>query len=154
MIDNSSGKSKIQTNSDAESKFDIFKDFQKLIMAANLTGPQRVRGTAGTGKTLFLAMKAAAAHFTNPRQKILVTFYTRSLEATLKELITRILRDMYHKEPNWAKIHVRHGWGGRHRIGVYSDACDRHKIPAISYSAAKKMGQIRWNTSVMIFCER
>ena len=41
--------------------------------------PQRIRGLAGSGKTVVLALKAAYLHFLDSNEDIAVTFYSRSL---------------------------------------------------------------------------
>jgi superfamily I DNA and RNA helicase len=87
-------------------------------------GPARIRGLAGSGKTVILAMKAAHIHLNNPDSLILITFFTKSLRATIKTLITRFYR-LYSDDPDWKRVHVRHGLGGSTVPGVYSDACAR-----------------------------
>ena len=42
-------------------------------------GPQRIKGLAGSGKTIVLALKAAYLHTQFPELKIGVTYYTRAL---------------------------------------------------------------------------
>jgi superfamily I DNA and RNA helicase len=46
-------------------------------------GPQRIRGLAGTGKTIVMAMKIARIIQLNPEWKVLVTCSTKSLTGTL-----------------------------------------------------------------------
>jgi superfamily I DNA and RNA helicase len=54
-------------------------------------GPQRVRGLAGSGKTVVLALKAAYLQAQHPDWNIVVTFHTRSLSQQFKDLIERLL---------------------------------------------------------------
>jgi superfamily I DNA and RNA helicase len=56
---------------------------------------------------------------------ILFTFFTKSLRATIKTLVTRFYRLSSDSDPDWKRVHIRHGWGGRTAPGVYSDACAR-----------------------------
>ena len=56
-----------------------FDDKQKYAALSQLNGPQRIRGLAGSGKTIILCMKAAILHYRNPNLKILYTFTTKSL---------------------------------------------------------------------------
>lgn len=55
-------------------------------------GPQKIRGLAGTGKTIVMAMKFAHAHSLHPDWKILVTYGTKTLRqilySSIKECIT------------------------------------------------------------------
>ncbi|MER9831811.1 ATP-binding domain-containing protein [Mesorhizobium sp. M0134] len=115
-----------------------FDQRQRRAALVNIDGPQRIRGLAGSGKTIILAMKAAHLHLTKPSERILVTFYTRSLYASLKGLITRFFRNFKDEDPDWTKIHIRHGWGGFSRAGTYADACAKHGIPPLTFPEAQK----------------
>lgn len=100
-------------------------------------GPQRIRGLAGTGKTILLTMRAAFIHQRFPKAKILFTFHTQSLYNQARDLITKFYRDNAEVDPDWDNLHVRHGWGGSHKPGVYWDACRRAGIPALTFGQAK-----------------
>jgi hypothetical protein len=79
-----------------QSKGAIVKEIEKQI--ANLDrwqkkaaieypeGPQRIRGLAGSGKTIVLAQKAALLHAKHPEWQIVVTFNTRSLYQQFRAL--------------------------------------------------------------------
>lgn len=101
-------------------------------------GPQRIRGLAGSGKTVILAMRAANLHLTNPDQNILVTFFTRSLRTSIKSMITRFYRHYRDEDPDWEKIHIRHGWGGARSPGVYADASRREGRAPVPLSVAQQ----------------
>lgn len=88
-------------------------------------GIQRIRGLAGTGKTVLLAMRAAEIHRRYPDKKILFTFNTQSLYNQARKLITQFYRFRGDEIPNWDLLHVRHAWGGRNRPGVYYELCER-----------------------------
>lgn len=75
-----------------ESEIDRFDQGQKHGAITVLDGLQRIRGLAGSGKTVVLAMKAAQMHLREPEANILYTFYTRSLYQHIKRLITQIGR--------------------------------------------------------------
>lgn len=108
-----------------ENEITNFDQKQRRIALVDVGGPARIRGLAGSGKTVILAMKAAHTHLVNPESNILITFYTKSLRATIKTLITRFYRLYSDSDPNWKRLHVRHGWGGSSIPGVYSEACAR-----------------------------
>lgn len=108
-----------------ESEITNFDQKQRHIALVEVGGPARIRGLAGSGKTVILAMKAAHLHLNNPEAQILITFYTKSLRATIKALITRFYRHYSETDPDWKRLHIRHGWGGATTPGVYSDACRR-----------------------------
>jgi len=104
-------------------------------------GPQRIRGLAGTGKTVLLAMKAAIIHLKYPDRKILFTFNTQSLYNQVKALITKFYRYYSDLDPDWDYLHVRHGWGGRRKPGVYYDTCTRLGITPYSFSVASRLNR-------------
>jgi superfamily I DNA and RNA helicase len=121
-----------------ESQIANFDERQRRAAISTIRGPERIRGLAGSGKTIILAMKAAHLHLTRPDDMILVTFYTRSLRASIQNLITRFYRHYKDEDPDWDHLHVRHGWGGARMNGVYSDACRRNdKIP-LSFGNARQ----------------
>lgn len=100
-------------------------------------GPQRIRGMAGTGKTIILTMKAAFLHSRYPNAKILYTFNTQSLYNQVRDLITKFYRDTEEKDPNWNNLLIMHSWGGKSKEGVYSRACLRNSIETIPLMQAQ-----------------
>ena len=97
-------------------------DLDQLRGAVQIVpGPQRIRGLAGTGKTVLLAMKAATIHSLYPERKILFTFHTQSLYNQARRLITRFYRENNDTDPNWDNLHVRHAWGSKSQRGVYRE---------------------------------
>lgn len=122
-----------------ESEIANFDQKQRHIALVDVGGPARIRGLAGSGKTVILAMKAAHLHLNNPEAHILVTFYTRSLRATIKQMITRFYRHYSETDPDWKRIHIRHGWGGSTTPGVYSDAARRSNRPSLTLPQATKV---------------
>jgi len=110
---------------------------QKYAALTQLEGPQRIRGLAGSGKTIILAMKVALLHLRNPEAIILYTFWTKSLYTYVKKLITRFYRQHDDIDPNWEKIHILHAWGGTSIKGVYSQTCHQNNILPIQYQEAK-----------------
>ncbi len=93
--------------------------WQKRATLETPDGPQRIRGLAGSGKTVVLAMKAAALHAQNPDWNIAVTFFTRALHQQFKDLITRFSFEYQRDEPDWDKLRILHSWGARTREGLY-----------------------------------
>lgn len=100
-------------------------------------GPQRIRGLAGTGKTVLLAMKVANLHQHFPDKRILFTFWTQSLYSQLTRWIELFFRANAEAEPNWDKIHVQHAWGGATKPGVYSSLCRRQVAPRLDFNSAR-----------------
>ena len=84
-------------------------------MAASLTiteKSERIRGLAGSGKTVLLAMKAARLHKRFPEKKIAFIFYTKSLYNQATNLIRKYYNQIADDEPNWENLKVLHSWGG------------------------------------------
>lgn len=121
-----------------EAEIANFDQRQRRAALVSVPGPQRIRGLAGSGKTVILAMKAAHLHLNNPDEKILITFYTKSLKSPIQNMISRFYRHYRDEDPDWGKIHVRHGWGGQNLRGVYSDACTRNSTSPMPYSIARQ----------------
>jgi hypothetical protein len=96
-------------------------------------GPQRIRGMAGTGKTVILCMKAAYLHDLYPEAKILYTFHTQSLYNQVQYLITKFYHEQNNSSPDWDKLMVLHSWGGRSREGVYYRTCQRNSIIPMNF---------------------
>lgn len=99
-------------------------------------GPQRVRGLAGSGKTVVLALKAAYLHVRHPEWKIAVTFYTWSLHRQFQDLIRRFVIDQITDEPDWSNLAVLHAWGSAGNPGVYSLICNHYGINPRTWRAA------------------
>lgn len=95
--------------------------WQKQAAIESPEGPQRIRGLAGSGKTIVLALKAAYLHIQNPDWKIAIVFFSRSLYAQFEDLIRRFTFDQLNDEPNWENLRVMHAWGGSEREGLYTE---------------------------------
>ena len=100
-------------------------------------GPQRIRGLAGSGKTIVLALKASYLHVRHPEWKIVVTFQTRSLYQQFRNLIRRFTYDLIDDEPDWDHLMVMHAWGGSRSPGVYSSICGYYEAPLQSWQTAQ-----------------
>lgn len=99
-------------------------------------GPQRIRGLAGSGKTIILAWKVAYLHAQFPDWKIAITFYTRSLAQQLKKLIRQYYLLHTRREPDWDKVFIVHAWGSISENGLYSIAARSLNLTPIDYSTA------------------
>ncbi|MGP0060446.1 MAG: DEAD/DEAH box helicase [Beijerinckiaceae bacterium] len=133
------GKPLAVAMSTLEGEIANFDEKQRHIALVDVGGPARIRGLAGSGKTVILAMKAAHLHLNNPEALILFTFYTKSLRATIKSMITKFYRHYSETDPDWKRLHIRHGWGGSSVPGVYSDACRRLNRAPLNLSEASRL---------------
>lgn len=123
-----------------EMKIAKFDTEQKNAAIAEIDGPQRIRGLAGSGKTIILTQKAAYYHLYHPDDVILYTYYTKALHDTIKEHISRAYRYFSdNKEPNWDKIIICHAWGSASTPGVYSMACQDNGAEILSYGQALRL---------------
>lgn len=96
-------------------------------------GPQRIRGLAGTGKTVILCMKAAMAHRSMKDQKILFVFNTQSMYNMVRELITEYYFSIDKSMPNWKNLHIFHAWGGSTKPGVYYNTANSVGVTPQTY---------------------
>ncbi len=99
---------------------------QHKAVLETVEGVQRIRGLAGSGKTIVLALKAAYLHTQYPDWRIAVTFNTRSLKAQFQRLITNFCIEQSGEEPDWTKIRIINAWGapgGAARDGLYYEYC-------------------------------
>lgn len=113
---------------------------QHHAVIETVEGVQRIRGLAGSGKTVILALKAAYLHSRHPDWKIAVTFYTRALKEQLKQLITGFCVEQSGLEPDWDRIRVINAWGGRggkENAGIYKEYCDANRIEYYDLRTAK-----------------
>jgi superfamily I DNA and RNA helicase len=120
-----------------EKEIALLDEEQHKVAVQIAPGPQRIRGLAGTGKTVVLAMKAANLHLRYPDKDILFTFHTQSLYNQAKTLISKFYRIHSDEPPDWDKLHVMHGWGGVNRPGVYSEACKRAGQLPMTFPSAR-----------------
>jgi superfamily I DNA and RNA helicase len=111
--------------------------WQKNAAIESPEGPQRIRGLAGSGKTIILALKAAYLHANDPEAEILVSFNTRSLYQQFKTLIRRFYFDQVTDEPDWNKLRVMHAWGSDTDPGVYSWLASQAGVTPSTFGAAR-----------------
>ena len=102
-----------------------------VIETAN--GLQRIRGLAGSGKTIIIALKAAYLYSLNPEIQIAITFYTKALKPMLESFIRRFVWEYTHSEPDMTRIQILNTWGGFKEAGLYSDLCAKTGIEFINY---------------------
>lgn len=120
-----------------ETKIKNFDEEQNIAANIIVNGPQRIRGLAGSGKTIVLAKKVATIHLQDPNAKILFTFFTKSLYDISKKLITKFYRQNADVDPNWDNIHIMHSWGGSVVAGVYSNQCKKYGLAPQKYDGRK-----------------
>lgn len=111
---------------------------QKQAALSQINGPQRIRGLAGSGKTIILCMKAALIHLRDPDKKILYTFLTKSLYDYIETMIIRFYKLFGDGSlPDFDKIQIKHSWGGENVSGVYYSACKSNNVTPLTFKQAK-----------------
>lgn len=134
-----------------EKEFANLDEWQKKAALEVPNGPQRIRGLAGTGKTIVLSLKAAYLHTQHPDWKILVTFYTRSLKQQYEDLIKRFVYEFSDDVPDWENLNILHAWGSQSEDGVYYRFARGCNAPVHTFSSAvSKYGR---NKAFMGMCE-
>ncbi|MDJ0511667.1 MAG: pentapeptide repeat-containing protein [Crocosphaera sp.] len=105
-------------------KFDLD---QEKIAKQIPSGFQRIRGIAGSGKTVLLCQKAAIMHLKYPQWRIAFIFFSRSLYGEIIQQIDQWMRyfscqqQTYHK--NNQNLQVFHAWGSKEQLGFYRFLC-------------------------------
>jgi len=113
-------------------------------------GPQRIRGLAGTGKTIILTMKAAFMHYKHPEWDIIYTFNTQSLYNFIHSLIERFYNYFSGGgKPDWEKLQVLHGWGGKEKEGLYSFVAKLSGISPKTFTEAKNFYDHKHNIELL-----
>jgi len=110
--------------------------YQKKAALEISNKPQRIRGLAGSGKTIVLALKAAYLHTAFPEKKICITFNTRSLKRQFIDLVRRFTFEHINDEPNWDNIHIIHAWGGQ-ETGIYTTIAKQYDKIIYAFNEAK-----------------
>jgi superfamily I DNA and RNA helicase len=113
---------------------------QSAAVVETHEGVQRIRGLAGCGKTIVLALKVAYLHARNRDWLIAVTFNTRSLKKQFESLITQFVLEQTNEEPDWDQIRILNAWGapgGRDRTGIYYEFCRDHGAEYLDFATAK-----------------
>ena len=114
---------------------------QSRAVIETVDGVQRVRGLAGSGKTIILALKAAYLHAQHPDWKIAVTFNTRSLKGQFTRLIETFVVEQTGEAPAWENVQVINAWGapgGANRTGVYYQFCQANGLEFYDFRAARE----------------
>lgn len=144
ISDENSRGAKLQS---LEASIATLDNLQSKAVIETIEGVQRIRGLAGSGKTIVLALKAAYLHAQHPDWRIAVTFNTRSLKGQFNRLINSFVIEQTSEEPNWEQIRVINSWGapgGAARDGIYHEFCQAHGADYYDFGAAKaKFGRDR-----------
>jgi superfamily I DNA and RNA helicase len=117
-------------------------NLQSKAVLETVDGVQRIRGLAGSGKTIVLALKAAYLHTQHPEWRIAVTFNTRSLKGTFRRLINNFSLEQTGEEPDWDNLRIVNAWGAPgsgERDGIYHEFCRAHDIQYLDFRSARSI---------------
>ena len=126
---------------------------QSTAVIETVDGVQRIRGLAGSGKTIVLALKVAYLHAKNPTWQIAVTFNSRALKNQLRHFITLFTIEHTNEEPDWEKIDILQAWGSPSTRGVYYDVCLKHNVEYFDFSRSKGL-QNSYGKEFDVVCEK
>lgn len=103
----------------------------------------RIRGLAGSGKTILLVKKMAYTHFKNRDLDLAYVFYTKSLKQYVEQLFRIYYNDFEkYKEPDMDKIHILHSWGGNEMKGFYSEICAQNGLHCRTFGESKSLSGV------------
>lgn len=109
---------------------------QELIAKTIPPGPQRIRGIAGSGKTVLLAQKAANMHLRHPEWNIALVFFSRSLYDQIKFQVDYWLRQATNGEQTLQtaqhRLRILHAWGSRDQPGFYRSLASQVNVPPLT----------------------
>lgn len=126
---------------------------QTRAVLESVEGVQRIRGLAGSGKTVVLARKIAHIHSQNPTWKIAVTFNSRSLKTQFVRLISQFYEDATGESPDWDLVKVIHAWGSPNSTGIYYEACCENNSEYFDFGAARALSK-SYGGEFEAVCER
>lgn len=105
-------------------------DEEQLDASMTITeGAQRIRGLAGSGKTVILSIKAARLHRKDKEAKIAYIFSTHSLYKQVTTLINKYYGKLTGEKLNPEKLQILHAWGGKTTgQGFYYNICKSNGV--------------------------
>ena len=130
---------------EANALIEKYDHAQMDAILGDMTGIQRIRGMAGSGKTVVLARKAVEIFMAHRDWTIVITYSTRALKEQLVRYISKFYADKNDGELyDSDKIRIMQAWGSASAIGVYYDVCKHHGIVPLNFTQAKtKYGKNR-----------
>ncbi len=103
------------------------------INSLDLSVYHRIRGLAGSGKTIVMVKKMAFIHYQNPELKLAYVFYTISLKQYITNLFLEFFKEYTTAEPNFDNLFFLHGWGSKSNPGFYSKFCEAANLECEPY---------------------
>ena len=143
------GRKNLQKASSRGSKLKAIEDqiscldkYQSKAVIETVEGVQRIRGLAGSGKTIVLALKVAYLYTMYENKMIAVTFNSRALKGQFIQLITNFIVENTNEEPDWSRIKIILAWGSKNSEGLYFNFCKANNLVCYDYmDACQKYGR-------------
>lgn len=124
-----------------ENRLRVLDEKQDRIAQEVPEGPQRLRGLAGSGKTVLLARRVAQMHASNPDWEIAFVFWSRSLHQQIRGLVEAHYRRLTGEEPNWSKVHIWHAWGAQDLSGFYREVTSKLGLRFLNVQQARNVAR-------------
>ncbi len=125
-----------------EDQISCLDRYQSKAVIETVDGVQRIRGLAGSGKTIVLALKVAYLYTMYEDKIIAVTFNSRALKGQFVQLISNFIIENTNEEPEWERIKIIHAWGSRNAEGLYFNFCRANNLVCYDYmEACRKYGR-------------
>lgn len=120
-------------------------------------GPQRIRGIAGSGKSVLLCQKAAHMHLKHPDWDIALVFFSRSLYEEVINQVDKWLRhfsngDVCYDDSVKEKLKILHAWGAKDRPGFYRTICNIHGVKPLTVNDIRNKGVTGIGNSIGYIC--
>ena len=100
---------------------------QEKIAKQIPSGMQKIRGVAGSGKTVLLCQKAALMTLKYPEWQIALVFFSRSLYEPIIEQVDRWIGYFSQEQRRYdrdnSNLRILHAWGSKTQPGFYSTIC-------------------------------
>lgn len=132
-VESHEGKTRYNILAEAQKLMYDWDVKQEWISKSVPPGPQRVRGIAGSGKTVLFSQKAVITHLKHPDWKVAFVFFTRSLYDQIEELFKLWIERFTDGEQKFSNnrnsnLRVLHAWGAKGRDGLYGELCQELNI--------------------------
>lgn len=125
-----------------ENQISCLDRYQSKAVIETVEGVQRIRGLAGSGKTIVLALKVAYLYTMYEDKVIAVTFNSRALKGQFIQLITNFIIENTNEEPDFNRIRIIHAWGSKNSEGLYFNFCRANNLACYDYNeACQKFGR-------------
>ncbi|MGB5712044.1 MAG: pentapeptide repeat-containing protein [Waterburya sp.] len=100
---------------------------QEKIAKQITPGMQRIRGIAGSGKTVILCQKAALMSVKYPEWQIALVFFSRSLYDLITQQVNQWIgyftQNQVNYDPENSQLKILHAWGSKQQPGFYGTVC-------------------------------